>query len=898
MDQQFKFTGTATTNTGEVNATANSPSTIPSLPSALHPNQKKTQQQNAPPPVPPPHRPSAGSNFTFNQNSSNARSTPLSTPAAVPQVPNHRPNIPSIPPQMPAVAQTSPVVKNSHDIPHIPSARMPSQRSQPNPTPIPVPNAVSHGASNTRAPRLEKLAPGTLLTVGKHQVTIVKYLSEGGFAHIYVVKTNPPEQGTDIACLKRVIVPNKEGLNQLRAEVEVMQRLAKADNIVRYYDSNASRLPNASGCYEVLVLMELCPNKSLLDFMNSRLRTKLTTNEILKIMLDISKAVYSMHRMKLIHRDIKIENVLLDENYNFKLADFGSTCPILRVPRNHQEFQILHNDILMQTTPQYRCPEMIDLYRGLPIDEKSDIWALGVFLYKLCYYTTPFEVPGELGILHSAYTFPAQPVFPSGIKNLINIMLQENPIFRPNIYQVLVEVCKLSGFDGETTGKIMEEYTDIYGLSKYQYPISEHIHPAIEPFTPSIVPMFSPFKAPPRDPMEVHMQMQKMMQQQAEAQQQQQQQQQKIQQQQVQNQQVQQQEQPIPVIKNNPSSESFSMPTVSANSIQKSVSTDSISNSNILPDNTNDISTIEEADPFSTLNLKRSSGTSGSIKTIPKVVLSGVTRQSPVIEGAPGSHSQVDINDGINQTYSSSVGGTMEELNILDSYRENSGHLKSNLNLKMNSKSSIVESDNESTYSYDKSGTNNDTDLNLNLSVDNVASRFPAVNFVSETGPQTASQSNLKLNTDKLPMLNNPKSSDNLLHVNYLDKKNDADLIRRSKSLKISGENSSRLKNRYSVNNPFPTSDEIDMQLTGNSVLSYEDIKDDLIDIEQPKYSESKSRTPSPHAFLDPKSKTKSISSTKSSDGNSRNSSRLQGHRRLSSDQLEEEVINFSDENL
>ncbi|ODQ48736.1 hypothetical protein PICMEDRAFT_28731, partial [Pichia membranifaciens NRRL Y-2026] len=306
--------------------------------------------------------------------------------------------------------------------------------------------AAHQNAPVGRPPSLVKLPPGTQLTVGKHQVTIVKYLSEGGFAHIYVVKTNPMERGTDVACLKRVIVPNKEGLNQLRAEVEVMQRLAKADNIVRYYDSNASRLPNAPGCYEVLVLMELCPNKSLLDFMNSRLRTKLSASEILKIMLDISKAVYNMHRMKLIHRDIKIENVLLDENFNFKLADFGSTCPILRVPRNHQEFQILHNDILLQTTPQYRCPEMIDLYRGLPVDEKSDIWALGVFLYKLCYYTTPFEVAGELSILHAAYSFPAQPHFPSGIRNLINIMLQENPVFRPNIYQVLMEVCKLSGF--------------------------------------------------------------------------------------------------------------------------------------------------------------------------------------------------------------------------------------------------------------------------------------------------------------------------------------------------------------------------------------------------------------------------------------------------------------------
>ncbi|ODV96238.1 hypothetical protein PACTADRAFT_40969, partial [Pachysolen tannophilus NRRL Y-2460] len=287
---------------------------------------------------------------------------------------------------------------------------------------------------------MERLLPGTELQVGCHKATIIKYLSEGGFAHIYSVKVSPSIDNTGdenldtIACLKRVIVPNKAGLNQLRSEVEVMQKLAEGDNIVKYFDSNASRLDSG---YEVLVLMELCPNKSLLDYMNARITTKLTEKEILGIMLDISKAVASMHKMKLIHRDIKIENVLIDSHNDFKLCDFGSTTYALRPPKTQQEFQFLHNDVLHQTTPQYRSPEMVDLYRGLPINEKSDIWALGVFLYKLCYYTTPFEHTGELAILHAAFQFPQTPVYTQDLQKLIIIMLQENPDHRPNIVQVL-----------------------------------------------------------------------------------------------------------------------------------------------------------------------------------------------------------------------------------------------------------------------------------------------------------------------------------------------------------------------------------------------------------------------------------------------------------------------------
>lgn len=316
------------------------------------------------------------------------------------------------------------------------------------------------------------------MLVGSHSVVIDKYISAGGFAQIYAVRMGEME-----LCLKRVLVQSKEGLNQLRGEVEVMQRLATTKNIVRYLDSNAQRL--GDGQYEVLVLMELC-TKSLLDYMNEHLTSKLTEVEIVKIMGDVALAVYGMHMMKLIHRDIKIENVLIDKQGKFKLCDFGSTCPILRVPQTPQEFQLLHNDLMRQTTPQYRAPEMIDLYRGCPIDEKCDIWALGVFLYKLCYYTTPFESVGELGILHSVYTFPSSPQnFSLELKKLISLMLQENPQYRPNIYQVIMELNKLG------TSAIVDDY---YGLGEYMYPPQEQRFAKLEPFVASKVPMYQPFR--------------------------------------------------------------------------------------------------------------------------------------------------------------------------------------------------------------------------------------------------------------------------------------------------------------------------------------------------------------------------------------------------------------------
>lgn len=306
------------------------------------------------------------------------------------------------------------------------------------------------------------LEDGKKLVVGSHEATVVRFLLQGGFSHIYHVDILPPENGSTDACLKQVIVPDKPGLNALRNEVEVMKKLRDARSIVRYYDSHAERLEN--GTYQVLVLMELCPNKSLLDFMNMHIRDKLSEKTILGIMRDIGIGVYEMHRLHLVHRDIKIENVLIDAHHHFKLGDFGLVQPPVPPPHDQAQFQALAHDILYHTTPQYRSPEMIDLYRGFPIDERADMWALGCFLYKLCYYTTPFEASGDIAILHASFQFPPGPVYLGDLKNLIIIMLQESPLYRPNIVQLLMLLSRMMGEDIEQWG-----IEDFYRAGEYNF---------------------------------------------------------------------------------------------------------------------------------------------------------------------------------------------------------------------------------------------------------------------------------------------------------------------------------------------------------------------------------------------------------------------------------------------
>ena len=275
-----------------------------------------------------------------------------------------------------------------------------------------------HGALPTNT-HPGMFAPGTKVQVGKHRVIVEKYLSEGGFAHVYLVRD---PNGGPSNVLKRVAVPDKDALANMRTEVETMKKLKGHRHIVTYIDSHASQLQG--GGYEVFLLMEFCNGGGLIDFMNTRLQHRLTEPEILKIFSDVALGVACMHYLKppLLHRDLKVENVLITTSGNsriYKLCDFGSSAQPRPAAKNAAEGRLIEDDIQRHTTLQYRSPEMIDVYRRQPIDEKSDIWALGVLLYKLCYYTTPFEDQGQMAILNASFKFPSYPSFSDKLKKLI-----------------------------------------------------------------------------------------------------------------------------------------------------------------------------------------------------------------------------------------------------------------------------------------------------------------------------------------------------------------------------------------------------------------------------------------------------------------------------------------------
>ncbi|CAJ1070513.1 AP2-associated protein kinase 1-like isoform X2 [Xyrichtys novacula] len=280
---------------------------------------------------------------------------------------------------------------------------------------------------------------GKSFTVGKHQVTVEEIIAEGGFAIVFLVKTN---QGVRCA-LKRMYVNNEHDLQVCKCEIQIMKDLVGHKNIVGYLDSSITAM-GSRDVWEVFILMDFCKGGQVVNLMNQRLQTGFTEAEVLQIFCDTCDAVSRLHQRKapIIHRDLKVENILLHDKGHYVLCDFGSATNKFQSPQT-EGVAAVEEEIKKYTTLSYRAPEMVNLYNNMIITTKADIWALGCLLYKLCFFTLPFG-ESQVAICDGSFTIPDNSRYSYDLHCLIRYMLEPDPDKRPDIYQVSYFAFKLA----------------------------------------------------------------------------------------------------------------------------------------------------------------------------------------------------------------------------------------------------------------------------------------------------------------------------------------------------------------------------------------------------------------------------------------------------------------------
>uniref|UniRef100_A0A667YUF9 non-specific serine/threonine protein kinase n=1 Tax=Myripristis murdjan TaxID=586833 RepID=A0A667YUF9_9TELE len=282
---------------------------------------------------------------------------------------------------------------------------------------------------------------GKVFAVGRYQVTVEELIAEGGFSVVFLARTH-----SGVRCaLKRMYVNNVPDLNIYKREITIMKELSGHKNIVGYLDSTINAVSDS--VWEVLILMEYCKAGQVVKQMNQRLNVGFSEAEVLHIFCDTCEAVARLHQCKtpVIHRDLKVENILLNDQGNYVLCDFGSSTHKVLVP--HKDgVTAVEDEIKKYTTLSYRAPEMINLYAGKAITTKADIWALGCLLYKLCFFSLPFG-ESQVAICDGTFIVPDNSKFSFKLHCLIRYMLEPDQEKRPDIYQVSYFAFKFAGKD-------------------------------------------------------------------------------------------------------------------------------------------------------------------------------------------------------------------------------------------------------------------------------------------------------------------------------------------------------------------------------------------------------------------------------------------------------------------
>lgn len=255
------------------------------------------------------------------------------------------------------------------------------------------------------------------LRCGAYELHVQKKMAEGGFGLIFLVTDS--HTGREMV-LKRCSINRQESYDIVKKEVSMLKRFA-GPQVVQLI---ASEVNIRSGS-DALLLLELCPNGHLLERLQARNGELLAEAVVNRIFGQILIGLKPMHesRPPVVHRDLKLENLLLSSDQTVRICDFGSCVDGYVSLRDAAERSAAEEAISKETTQMYRAPEMIDLFMRPRLTEKTDIWALGCIYYALCFLTHPFQDAGSLGILGAKINMPPSEQVSRESRSLITRML-------------------------------------------------------------------------------------------------------------------------------------------------------------------------------------------------------------------------------------------------------------------------------------------------------------------------------------------------------------------------------------------------------------------------------------------------------------------------------------------
>ncbi|CAH0519090.1 unnamed protein product [Peronospora belbahrii] len=252
--------------------------------------------------------------------------------------------------------------------------------------------------------------------------TLLEFLGEGATAQVYLATHE--RSGTQVA----IKVIDKLLIQRAQLERKIQQELVLHTELqhphVLYVETV---FQDARNYYMVL---EYCANRSLSTIIKTLPQCKMDEHMAKKIFRQVVAGVVYLHGNGVIHRDLKLANLLVTEHGEVKISDFGLAA---RLGEDH---------VTMCGTPNFIAPEILTA-EDKPYDEAVDIWSLGCILYCLLLGKAPFEGRKVSETLENVANAGQKPLkFPAGFSSsasdLIKRLLCPNPRSRPRAEQILL----------------------------------------------------------------------------------------------------------------------------------------------------------------------------------------------------------------------------------------------------------------------------------------------------------------------------------------------------------------------------------------------------------------------------------------------------------------------------
>ncbi|KAL2508930.1 Protein kinase superfamily protein [Forsythia ovata] len=206
-----------------------------------------------------------------------------------------------------------------------------------------------------------------------------------------------------------------------------------------------TNLPSRACC----VVVEFLPGGTLKNFLYKNRKRKLAFKVVIQLALDLSRGLSYLHSKKIVHRDVKAENMLLDPNRTLRIADFG----VARVEAQNPK------DMTGETgTLGYMAPEVLD---GKPYNRKCDVYSFGICLWEIYCCDLPYSNLSFAEVSSAVVRQNLRPEIPrccpSSLANIMKKCWDGNPEKRPDMDEV---VRLLEAIDTSKGGGMIPEDQD------------------------------------------------------------------------------------------------------------------------------------------------------------------------------------------------------------------------------------------------------------------------------------------------------------------------------------------------------------------------------------------------------------------------------------------------------